>query len=583
MDAPIPPKPKKDTPQGLAEVERALSVLQGRHPEHERVAREDRENRSQRQAAIDEVSAVEARRVRRHGLVVIGAIGAGLLVTLVAAIVFRLELSRRGRLEQAADPFRAMGFGIVESSGRGDATASASVEAGCVLAATTGPARIRLSLEGATVEGASPVMSCTCDGGLVTATATGVEGIVLLRADASTFGGSRAAAFLPFKPGAVGQTDQPCSDASLDAWLDARRYNGAAGVSGVVEPVDGAAWRSKLPELVASGFDLAALLKRELPLVVVDVPANSCLLVMPAGARDRVSLRTNGNVVVPAGGSNAAYCTSAGGLFVVERDGGSEPAEAIVSVAIAPAARVGGVAGVRDSAGHANLSLRVAAVAPADHGWDAKQLLVASAVPDSLVSIANAPELPNDPEARIVALSLESPLSLSSDSADGVFSYCDPPLEKATEAVCAFSGAQRWHGANGGIARAKLPFWLFGLQNVIEPAALKVQTQLVGLARRLRREGFEPTTMDAVTETEKGAEVLGRADEDAMVVLGLAPVAPWVFPYSESELWTLEGAPHVIPIAALQRVAVSAKGKLPPKGMRRTVVFRRQKRGLVNR
>ena len=49
MQRPPPKKPK--TPDDLAEVERALSVLKGRNPEFERARREDEEARAQRPRA----------------------------------------------------------------------------------------------------------------------------------------------------------------------------------------------------------------------------------------------------------------------------------------------------------------------------------------------------------------------------------------------------------------------------------------------------------------------------------------------------------------------------------------------------
>jgi hypothetical protein len=147
-----------------------------------------------------------------------------------------------------------------------------------------------------------------------------------------------------------------------------------------------------------------------------------------------------------------------------------------------------------------------------------------------------------------------------------------------------FSGTQKWRvdgaaDAVAGVARSKLPFWLLAVQGVSEPVALRREVQLIGLARRLVRDGFEPTTIEAVTEIDKGAEVLGRANEDAIVVLGLAPTDPWVFPYTDGPTWSLEGEPRIVPIKPLERVVVTTTAKtLPPKATRRTIVFRRQKR-----
>src|SRR5215467_5444356 len=98
MQKPPPPKPKG--PDDLAEVERALSVLKGRHPEHERVRREEEEAKARRRATIDAQSKIAHKEetIRRARFV---AIGAGVVVVLGAlGFVFRREASRRTKLEE---------------------------------------------------------------------------------------------------------------------------------------------------------------------------------------------------------------------------------------------------------------------------------------------------------------------------------------------------------------------------------------------------------------------------------------------------------------------------------------------------
>jgi hypothetical protein len=554
------PPPKKPQPEGLAEVERALSVLQGRHPEHERARREDQERRAARQAELDAKAAVETKRVAKRRLLGSVLAVAGVSLAIAIAVVFKAELARRGRLEQAADPYRAMGFAVVETSGRGNAKLEAATEAGCLLVATTSASDVRLQVGEAVVEGAAPLLTCTCEAGTATASAKAAEGVVLLRADTGTIGGSRAFGFLPFTPRKLGLTDSACADASLDAWIESKRYVTAESPEHVraFVPASGA------PDARFPPFKQLSVLKPEAPFVIVEGPANACIVLVPK-TDDRVALLAK-TLLIPFANERSGLCYPNATTFLVKRQGASGD----IDVLVAPADRVGGTAGTRELA-HANTI-----TAPADRGWDAKQLLVASAVPDSIISTAIAPDIAPEPEARIVALSLDGAQSIASDAADGVYSFCDPPVDRATNAVCAFSGPQKWHGAAGGIARAKLPFWLFGMQNVVEPAALKIETQLLALARRLRGDGFEPTTMEAVTETDKGAEVLGRANEDAMVVVALSPTAPWAFPLSDGPAWTLDQSPRIVPIAPLARIQVTTPLKLPPKGARRTVVFRRR-------
>jgi hypothetical protein len=643
MDAP-PPKPKsKESPEGLAEVERALSVLHGRHPEHERMRREDEEWRSKRSAQLEAVARVESRRVRsRRALYVMLGVGVVAVAT-VAGMHVRSELARRGRIEHLADVYRApsatnlppgtlnpasaaasiatLGFSLVESSGRSEPSKiEASVPAGCLLAATTVPSRIRIAHAGGAVEGPGPILTCLCEGGhvAVTADVKPGDGIVLLHAEANALGGSRAFAFLPFKPATVGQTDQACAEASLDAWIDGKRWPASGDEKGPPHPapvVDAAAserWMSADPKRVAlhgAGFKVAAIVKGDAPFGVVDVPAGSCVLLVNERATDVAGLRLKGGSMAlgPTAG-NSGWCTSTPALVVAQHAGevsakGSEGARegagtlreapetmdqsaasaGALAVLFAPALRVGGLFGLRESVTRAGLALSAVSIAASDQAWSAKQLLLTSAIPETLITTANAPDFGADADARVVALSLDKPGSLVADAPADVFSYCEPPLDAATATVCVFSGPQKWRvdGAEvvAGLARAKLPFWLFALQGVSEPVALKLETQLITLARRLRRDGFEPTTIEAITELDKGAEVLGRANEDAMVVVALAPSEPWVFPYTDGPAWTIDGEPRVVPIKPLQRVTVTSTAKnLPPKATRRTVVFRRQQK-----
>jgi hypothetical protein len=611
IDAP-PPKPKPPTSsEGLAEVERALSVLKGRHPEHERVRREDEERRSKRTLEIEAERGVVAAKANRRRLV-IGAVGAAALAVVVAAgLAFRSELARRGRLEQAADPFRAMGFALVDWSGRGEpASVEASVPAGCVVAVSTAGSRVELSFGGGAigaVSGPSPVITCVCEGVTAHAKLAGgaqpqgpSEGLVLLRADAATVGGSRAFAFLPFMPGQVGATDAACAEATLDQWIDAKKWSEPTG--GGPSPVTrlegpardawfGQAGKGQRAKLAEAKLEPIGVVKPDAPFGVLEVPPASCLLVVADDEADRSSLRLRGGslAVGPVAG-HLAWCSSAGGLVVLQRAdaaGSAGSRGAALTALVAPADRLGGMTGLREAASKAGITLGdgAAVVAPGDHGWNAARVLAASAIPDTLITTANTPEFAPDKEARIVAVSVDKPNLLLSEVPEDVFSYCDPPLETSTSSLCVFSGTQRWSvrgttEGGGGIARAKLPFWLFALQGVSDPPALRVEVELLDLARKLGREGFEATTIEAVTDTDKGAEVLGRANEDAIVAFGLAPAAPWVFPYTDGPPWTLDLEPRVVPIKPLERVQVgaSSKDKLPPKATRRTVVFRRHAR-----
>ncbi|MDB5219146.1 MAG: hypothetical protein JWO86_7073 [Myxococcaceae bacterium] len=576
---PSPPKPK-GKPDDLAEVERALSVLQGRHPEHERARRQDDEARARRSAQLDTQARVETTK-NRSRYIRLGAIAVPVvaLIGFVGMLATR-EMGRRGRVEQVGEPFRAFGFATVDTSAPASAgSLEATVEPGCFLALATGAAPIRLTRAAGAAEApsASPLLFCTCASehiGLKADVPAG-GGVLLMRADAATIGGSRAFAFAPFKPASTLRTDDACSDASLDAWIDAKRYP-AAAPSGP--------WLASWPHraaLTAAGFRTTVDAPPGLPFVVVDVPKESCLLATSSVAGDKLGLRMKGGTMALSDvGGTVARCAQADGTMLVAREGKGE-----LVVMIAPAATLGGMHGLREVARENGIVVAAANVPAADHAWDAKQVLLASQIPEATIKTDTAPDVAPDPEARVAALSFDSANALVAETPENTYSYCDPPLDATMrEATCVFSGAQKWRteaGAEavGGMARAKLPFWLFAMQTASDPNALKGMTQLFALARRLGRDSFTPTTLEALTELPNGVEVLGRKGEDAIVAVGVAPTEPFVYPLTDGPAWTLDGAPRVVATRPLERVMLLAPQlkNLPPKASRRTVVFRRQK------
>lgn len=355
-----------------------------------------------------------------------------------------------------------------------------------------------------------------------------------------------------------------------------------------VDEATSEAWfaaKAERAELHAVGFKVTDIVRESAPFGIVDIAAGSCVLVVPASPSDRPTLRLKGNVIAigPSDGT-AVWCTSSATLAILQRGGESFSAGhgGEIALLVAPADKTGGLFGAREIAERAGLGPKAVGLPSSDYGWSSKQLLLSSAIPDTLITTSNTPNLGAEPDARIVAFTSDRVGAVVPDTPPEVFSYCDPPIVSATVTVCVFSGPQKWRvegaDATAGLARAKLPFWLFGFQNVSEPAALRVETMLVGLARRLKRQGFEPTTIEGVTELDRGAEILGRAKEDAFVAVSTAPVAPWVFPYTDGPPWSLdEGEPRVVPINPLERITVTSAIKLPPKGSRHTIVFRRQK------
>ncbi len=568
-----PPKPKKG-PDDLAEVERALSVLKGRHPEHERLTREDEEKRKVRAAEMAKTARDEGvkERARRNWVLVI-ALPAVALATFIG-FLFHREISRRGRIEQATDPFRAMGFVVVETSpARANDQLETQLEPGCALAVSTSKGSIKIARGASTAEGEGPALFCTCTSEKVTL-ASNVEsggGLALLRIDAAALGGTKAVPFAPIKPSTLLRTDDACAEASLDAWIEAKRYP---------RKPKGDGWLGADPKrkpLAVAGFHVLGEASAGDPFTVVDVPKGNCLVATSDAAGDKIGLRVKGGeMVVALTAGTVGRCAEGEGTISVVREGTGE-----VTVLAAPAATLGGLFGLREVLRETGITPAAADVPAKDRPWDARQVLLASQISEALVSTAAAPDVPNDDQPRVVTLSFETPNALTPDLPDDVYSYCDPTLDaKVVDALCVFSGPQRWKPSSGeaigGLARAKLPSWLFALHGITDPVALKGMTQTFALARRATREGFVPTTLEALTEQANGVEVLGRTGEDAVFVIGVAPDPPFVYPLTDGPVWTLDGAPRVVPIKPLERITFTTGGKpLPPIAKRRTIVFRR--------
>jgi hypothetical protein len=238
--------------------------------------------------------------------------------------------------------------------------------------------------------------------------------------------------------------------------------------------------------------------------------------------------------------------------------------------------------GIREIADrtHANVATFIA---PEDLPWDASQALRASGIVDvTKLDAESAAKMPL-PSTRIVSLSTLDGASVGPDSGqDTIFFACAPALEKAPSTLCVEGAAQRWRAltprGSWGAASSALPFWLAGYAQVRDPAVVPGELLLLNLARKLIRRGFDPTVLGAVKEVERGAEVLGRAGEDSFVAVGIAPEAPWLVPYTDADSWSLDGEPHVTPLAPGTRITVTpvrgTRALHAPLDARRTIVFR---------
>jgi hypothetical protein len=568
--------PKSPAPPhaGLDEVERAISLLQGRDPRHERARRETMTALLERRHVLESELAAKRRTRRRRALVV------GANVVALAAVAFvasRFVGRARGlRVALAAEeaPFAARGF--VEAAANDlSGVSSFAVEApaaSCFVALSTSGA-VTMHTGATTATADRSLGWCACAAERVTVEqAAGGGGLAVMRVDARVVGGRFARPWLTVGPRVWAPGGEECSESTLDDWIADRRWPQAP----VDEPwLDGAPARSYLKR---AGFRVVSGVDPSRPFGVVEAPPGSCFLAVGNGD-DTLSLRAGGGARRIAGARGAlAWCKEASETVTVWRDG-----SAGVVILSASASSIGGVLGARECAEIAGIHVAGEStwLGDEDLAWDAASLLHASTVSD--VHASALPAAPGDVDSRLVAVARRGGsggASVAWQPSNAVLA-CDPPLDDSAaprEAICASTEPVSWWrrgDSPAAAAHASLPIWLSLLEPRREPDAVARVPELLSLARRLAREGFAPSVLEGVTELPDGVRVVGRAGEDAVVAVGLGPRAPWVFPFTDGVPWDLGDSPRVValgPGATVKLVASPPPNAPMPK--RRTVVFR---------
>jgi len=564
---PKPPAPPAQT--GLDEVERAISVLEGRHPEHERTRRETVAAAEERRRVLDKEAAASARRRRRRIIVVLANTTALGVAGVVAWRLLARAHTLRASLDHEEAPYVAAGLTEVASN---ELTARSTIEAdapgsSCFVALAPG-STIRAKEGAMSLEAPGSAGWCACAPGRVVLETSGAGALSLMRVDARVIGGPLARPWAPFTPSVWGDTGTDCAEAALDDWIAAHRSP---------EPAIDDAWlvasAARAP-LKNAGFRVVSRVEPARPFAVIESTAGDCMIAV-AGAGDTLSLRVTGGArpIAKASGS-IAWCDGSAATTTVWREG---PGEAIVIAA--PGARIGGLLGAQECAQSAGLQMKAEAtwLRDADLAWNATSLLRASRLSD--ITTAELTTEPGDPDGRVAAIALSATARVQPAPADVVVA-CDPSRDSTERTmVCASSRPIAWWrraDAPAFAARAPLPLWLSILASHPEPDAVARIPEVLALARRLAREGFEPTVLEGVEELPGGVRVVGRAGENAIVAVGLAPKPPWVFPFTDGVPWDLGDPPRVVdlqPGTAVKLVASPAPSS--PLDKRRTVVFRR--------
>jgi hypothetical protein len=560
-----PPKKKGDD---LAEVERALSVLGGHHPEHERAMREIKEARAKKRAddaAKDRVvDAQTKKRVLVAVPVALAVIGVGWLV--YARVVHAHQVERS--LDGPTALFAARGFTPHATAER---ELEQTLDPGCFVAVTPAEGSGKLSVDhgGEALEGERSIGWCSCTQERAEVKADGP--IRILRIDGRAVGNVDGLGAAEPRPRALSGRIEDCAAEQLDAWLADKKYTSAA-VDPAPFEVDPA-----LAPLRSAGFVPVAVVPKDAAFAVVDGATESCFLAF-GKLEDAISLRLAGGARPVSAPGAIGWCSEKAQSVTVWRQGKGE-----VRVAAAPAGRVAGVLGLHERALRARLPNLTPWVAADELAWDAVVTLQGSAVAGAAVALTGtATESTPADDARLVALSLGPGGSWAADRRGDIPYYCHPKTDGTSvlQAVCAELAPQTWRqtGALGalGIAQAPLPFWLTIFAGVKDSELPKSLVALLILARRLKGDGFEPTTLAGVVEEPSGVSVIGRAGDDAVVAVGLAPSAPYVFPYSDGAEWHISGEPRVVELQPGERAVLSSvEAPTAPPPQRRTVVFRR--------
>ncbi len=553
--------------QGLAEVERALSVLGGRHPEVVRAEREGREAAERRRTELEAQARLAKRRTRNRALsiiVVIIALGGG---GYAVARGLEHEAAQAARVEPATARFIARGFLATPralSAKQTEAEADVSDRACVVVVAAPDVVGAAVRVEHAnttdTIKGSG--MFCTCASEHVHATAD--VPIRILSIDASSVGGMRAAPFLDPLPATLVSSGEACAIDAFTAWVSGP--NAPPTTSPVVAPA-----------LAEVGF--VGVTGGGPPFIVVHGAAeNTCFLATSASP---ITLESSESAPIVTG-ATLAWCDVAAQLRVLS--GTSK-----IEVTAAPARRIGGLLGLREASRAAGIHDLVTWVVDADLGRVAATTLATLLVPDP-VSVQGALRKEVSPNARVLSFvgragghgspdEIGNAPTYDADAVADVSFACAPPGTDALESLCVQSAPLTWkpHGAlsAAGVAYGPLPFWMGALDAATSRDATVAKLVVLRLAQHLTSRGFDPTIIEGVTERPKGVEILGRSGEDAIVAVGLWPSAPWVVPYSHGVAWSLDDDPPSIPIQGGTRLVLDAPvTPTAPEKSRRTVVFR---------
>jgi hypothetical protein len=505
---------------------------------------------------------------RRILIAIVGGvvIGGGIAASWSFAAHKKYAREIENALQADSAPFVARGFGVV---GTAEERVEATVETGCFAAVSLGPLEVEHNGEVLKTDRSAGWCSCAPEHVTVATTPARdrVTGVRLMRIEASHFGGPDGFALLDQGPNVLGKRFEECAAEQFDAWITDRHPVAHTDDSWFA----GSRERRHMKEL---GWASIVSAPKPQPFVVFEAKPGFCFLAF-AGDQDAVTLRQTGGAhpVADVKGGAIAWCASEARPWSLWREGTGK-----IAVLGVRAATVGGLHGMRESAASAGLPIAATWLADEDVGWDAAEALHARGVPEAQpVALDPSGEL-KVPESRLLSFSqLGNKIAPLGDDPP----TCEPALAPdLMQTLCVQKLGTRWRTTHGlavvGTAQAQLPFWLSIYAGVTDPDVNKSILSLLHFAGNLHALGFEPTTLAGVVESAAGVDVLGRAGDDAIVAVLLAPKAPWVFPATDGPEWSIVGEPRILELRPAERAMLTVPhAPSVPVESHRTVVFRR--------
>lgn len=558
-------------PPGFDEAEHALALISGKDPEIVRKARALRELDEQaaaERALREEELARERRAARlRTASVVLAVSALGLGACWAAYVAFsraQRESTERERaarwLAGTAAPMAKQGLALRETAIGPAKTVTLSTRlGGCLFvhaADERGSVPVRIRRDAAAeLTAERGVAFCLCEDEAVTVRVEGggdlPAAIGIHQAPAAAIGGTEGLSAMDPPPPAIAATGATCAGEQLRAWLprggQALAKSRVSGATGAL--VDG---------LGSARLALVGRGSARTRLVPVATESASCYLAI-ATTKDTLTL-TDGDPKPLARGDALAWCDKAAAPRAITHVGDGE-----VLVGRVASAEIGSLAGTLDVARRLGVSAPATWLDPTALAQATAELLAKSHV--ILPKPAEGGALAASPSLRLAVISR----SASTPEDTGALVCAAGPPQQL---LCLVPPGVAWRTSTlGEVGVAAAPFWVAA---AAEPRGLAAMMPVFALVRSLARAGFEPTTLEGITESAASVEVSGRAGDDAVVAVAISPSAPWVLPLSEGPSWKLgDAAPRVVPLAPGGRLSLRNPmlGAMPP-ATRRTIVFR---------